>query len=69
MGFAQIVNGKFDTRDEDKGPVPGPVRVKVIGFVSNEPFAAALFPHHVIEVEITESSRSFDIDVPAKSPK
>lgn len=66
-GYTSIVDGRFDTSSEDKGPVPGPVRIKVTGYVSSKAFAPAMFPTYTYEVDIVESSRSFDIDVPAAS--
>ncbi|TWT40639.1 hypothetical protein [Botrimarina hoheduenensis] len=63
-GYATIVDGEYDTRNEDKGPVPGAVRIKVIGYVSAREFAPQLFRPYTMEADLTESSGSYDIDVP-----
>lgn len=67
IGFTTISEGKFDTRVEDKGPVPGAVRVIITGYESGKPFAPALFTRHRIEVDITEDANDLNFDVPTGS--
>lgn len=65
-GFAAIIDGKFDTSLEDKGPVAGPIGITVIGYTSSEAFAPALFPEHEYKTNLSESDYDFNIEVPEK---
>lgn len=68
VGFAKIVDGEFDTSlYGGKGPVAGPMRVKVTGYVSAKPFAPELFPRHTEEVDIAKGNRDLVIDVPGRT--
>lgn len=65
IGFARIVNGEYDCGiGGGKGPVAGPVRMKVIGYVSGERFAPAMFPAYTFEAELSSANREQNIDVP-----
>lgn len=66
IGFASIVDGEYDTRDEDKGPVSGPVRVTITGYKSAEAFAPTLFRKHRVELDLDGSQRQYDFDVPVQ---
>lgn len=66
IGFAQIRDGAFDTDDQGKGPVVGPMRVLVRGYVSAKDFAPELFPQHTMELDISSSDRDMTIEVPVK---
>lgn len=66
VGYATVSDGHFDTRNEDKGPVEGPVRISVTGYTSAKAFAPQMFPTHTLEVDLDSSQSTLDIEVPAK---
>lgn len=67
VGFAKIVDGEFDTSlYGGKGPVAGPMRAKITGYVSAKPFAPELFPRHTEEIDISSSNRELTFEVPAQ---
>lgn len=66
VGYATIIDGRYDTRNEDKGPISGPVRLKVSGYTSGEAFAPPLFPPYVLEADLDSDTPVLDIEVPVK---
>ena len=67
VGYAAIVDGRYDTRNGGKGPVAGPMRVIVSGVQSSKPFAPPLFPRYTTQMELEDGMRTLDLDVPANS--
>jgi len=73
QGVAQIVDGKFDTSDGDKGPIGGPHIVRITGFASlpeseNDP-VQPLFQEYNIEIDLPTESGPMDFKVPADAPQ
>lgn len=79
QGVARIVEGKFTTTDRGKGAVSGPQVVEIRGFGTTtsskgdtkpigdiKPFGQGerLFPPYILEIDITDSTTTFDFDVP-----
>lgn len=67
VGFANIVDGKYSTREFDKGPVAGPVRVSIEGVKSAEPFAPLLFPPYHTTVDLEDDKWDLDFEVPVQA--
>lgn len=64
VGFAKIRAGRFNSADQGKGPVPGPTRVIITGYVSDQPNAAALFPQYKTKLELSAENDELEFDVP-----
>lgn len=70
-GFARIVDGQFDTRQQGRNHPGGPHRVTVAayrGLVNpNNPDSdvALLFPAYQIEVDLSTEPSTMDFEVPA----
>lgn len=65
VGFARILEGRYDTAS-GKGPVPGPMKVRIRGYVSAKAFAPEMFPSRTIEVDVDRESDEIDLVVPKK---
>ena len=75
QGFAEIVDGKYNTAVKGEGIVPGPYKVRVTAFPSRPPAVAEgesvppppgpdpLFIGYTMEMDLQEPKQ--DIDVPA----
>jgi len=83
-GFADIVNGEYDTGAKDsRNPPSGPVIIALEGFdpnsppdkpkkgeeVSEEAKFKVLFPRYEISAELPKSNSTKDIEVPAEASK
>jgi hypothetical protein len=70
QGFANILNGKYDTADHGKGIRGGTYDVRVNGFDGKEaneaPFGQALFPEYTGTKDLPEQDSTYDLDVPKK---
>jgi hypothetical protein len=68
QGFANIVDGKYDTSQQGKGVRGGAYDVRVNGFTGIEapeaPFGQALFPEFHGTKELPQADSTFDLDVP-----
>lgn len=64
VGFTQIRDGQFDTASVGKGPVAGPIRVKITGYVSAEAFARELFPAFITEIDVDDNQDDLKFEVP-----
>ena len=69
QGVAQIKDGKYDTALDGKGPVSGPVVVKIIGYETlssdeNNP-SEPLFQDWTTNIDIPENASTQDFEVPA----
>lgn len=69
VGFANIVDGQYATRDYGKGPVIGPVNINIVGLVSAEPYAPNLFPPYNTAADLDEDTRQLDFEVPVASKR
>ena len=69
QGVAQIKDGKYDTAVDGKGPVGGPVVVKIIGYetlsTDEENPSKPLFQDWTTNVDIPENASTQDFEVPA----
>ncbi len=63
-GFAQIVDGKYDTSSSGKGAITGPVEVSIEGFVSNQPLAPAMFVPYKTTTDVSGDAEEVDFVVP-----
>jgi hypothetical protein len=67
-GFANILDGKYDTAKEGKGVRGGSYDVRVNGFDGKEaneaPFGRALFPEYTATKELPRADSTYDLDVP-----
>jgi|SRR5947208_9421548 len=67
QGFANIVDGKYDTAQQGKGVRGGAYDVRVNGFdgkVANEaPFGAALFPEYTDTKDLPSADSTYDLDI------
>jgi len=75
-GFADIVDGKFNTSLTGKGTTGGPHRVTIHGYDGNAdlsqelPLGKPLFVPYEIEVDLPQAEFQLDCDVPnSKMPK
>src|SRR5262245_48021669 len=70
QGFANIVDGKYDTAQLGKGVRGGAYDVRVNGFDGKEaneaPFGQALFPEYTGATDLPQADSTYDLDVPAK---
>jgi len=68
QGFANIVDGKYDTVQQGKGVRGGSYDVRVNGFdgkVANEaPFGQALFPEYTGTKDLPQEDSTYDLEVP-----
>ena len=68
QGFANILNGKYDTAEEGKGVRGGSYLVRVNGFDGKEaneaPFGQALFPEYTTNKDLPTADSELIIDVP-----
>ena len=70
QGFANILNGKYDTAAEGKGVRGGAYVVRINGFDGKEaneaPFGQPLFPEYTGNKELPKEDSTYDVDVPKK---
>ena len=72
QGYAEIHNGRYDTRNTGRGTRGGPVHVHIEGFdgqrAEDQPFGRALFFHDV-DTELPRATATKDFQVPASAAK
>lgn len=70
QGFANILDGKYDTAQQGKGVRGGSYDVRVNGFdgkqVNDAPFGNALFPEYTGTKDLPQEDSTYDLDVPKK---
>jgi hypothetical protein len=68
QGFANILNGKYDTANEGQGVRGGAYVVRVNGFDGKEaneaPFGQPLFPEYTGSKELPMEDSTYDVNVP-----
>ena len=68
QGFANIVEGKFDTAQQGRGVRGGTYNVRVNGFDGKEaneaPFGQALFPEYTGTKDLPQQDSTYDLDIP-----
>jgi hypothetical protein len=68
QGFANILDGKYDTSQQGKGVRGGAYDVRVNGFDGKEaneaPFGQALFPEYTGAKELPEADSTYDLEIP-----
>ncbi len=68
-GFAHVKDGWYDTRQDGRGVIGGPYRVRVNGFSGKSeeymPRGAPLFEEHALSVDVPSENSTLDIDVQA----
>ena len=68
QGFANILNGKYDTSQQGKGIRGGAYDVRVNGFDGKEaneaPFGQALFPEYRGTKELPKEDSTYDLEIP-----
>ena len=66
-GFANIVNGKYDTSVNGKGVRGGPYDIRINGFDGKEgpeaPWGQAMFPEHNEKHDLQKANSELKIDV------
>jgi hypothetical protein len=71
QGFATITDGHYDTRENGKGAVGGPHRVRIQGFDGKPgaelPLGHPLFPEYTVAVDLPGQAATRDFDVPASA--
>jgi hypothetical protein len=74
-GFADIVNGEYDTaRSGGKGVPGGPVRVRITGFRKENAdptsgFGPPMFQEYATTLDVPNQNTTKDFDVPAAAAK
>lgn len=67
-GFANIVDGKYDTSEQGQGVRGGEYDIRVNGFDGKEaneaPFGQPLFPEYTGTKEFPKQDSTYDLDVP-----
>lgn len=67
QGFANIVQGKYDTAQQGKGIRGGAYNIRVNGFDGIEapeaPFGKGLFPEYTGTAELPEKDSTYDLDI------
>src|SRR3954454_16046539 len=67
QGFANIVDGKFDTSVQGKGVRGGSYDIRVNGFdgkkVNDAPFGNTLFPEYTGTKDLPQEDSTFDLDI------
>lgn len=70
QGFANIVNGKYDTAEQGRGVRGGAYDVRVNGFdgrkIDDAPFGQGLFPEYTGTKDLPQEDSTYNLDVPAK---
>ena len=70
MGYADLVNGKFDTRAAGKGVLGGAYVVRVLGYdgkaAYEAPYGNGIFPEYTINKDLPKEDSTLTIDVPRK---
>jgi hypothetical protein len=71
QGFAEIKEGRFDTRDDGRGAVSGAMIVQIVGNDGSlgEGKGIPLFDDYSLPTEISAASSPLSFDVPANAPK
>lgn len=73
QGFAEIHDGKYDTRKEGRGTIGGPHRVRINGYdgISQDEMhpAKTLFPEYQTTVDLPKENGTHDFNVPAGAKK
>jgi hypothetical protein len=68
QGFANILNGKYDTAETGQGVRGGAYVVRVNGFDGKEandaPFGRSLFPEYTGSAELPKEDSTYDLNVP-----
>jgi len=68
MGFAKILQGKFDTRQEGQPLRPGNYEIRILGYdgipAEEAPYGKALFTEVKLTKSFTASDTTFDHDIP-----
>jgi hypothetical protein len=68
QGYANILDGKYDTAKQGKGIRGGAYAVRVNGFDGKEaneaPFGQALFPEYTGTKDLPKQDSTYDLDVP-----
>jgi len=68
QGFANIIDGKYDTAIQGKGIRGGFYNIRVNGFDGKEaneaPFGQALFPEYNGAKDLPQEDSTYDLDVP-----
>lgn len=71
-GFARIVNGRYDTRQQGRHHAGGPHRVTIVAYRGlknpKNPDSDVLlaFPPYMAEVDLPRKTATLDFDVPAE---
>ncbi len=73
-GFADIRAGKYDTSDNGKGSVSGPMIIRVSGYSDQDKDAISgygkpLFVEYQTKAEMPTSKSEYNIEVPASAAK
>jgi hypothetical protein len=68
QGFANIVDGKYDTAIQGKGIRGGSYNIRVNGFDGKEaneaPFGQALFPEYNGAKDLPQEDSTYDLEIP-----
>jgi Prokaryotic lipoprotein-attachment site len=70
MGYADLVDGKFDTRAAGKGVLGGAYVVRILGYdgkaAYEAPYGNGIFPEYTITRDLPKEDSTLTIDVPRK---
>lgn len=68
QGFANILDGKYDTAQQGQGIRGGAYAIRVNGFDGKEaneaPFGQALFPEYTGAKELPQEDSTYNLDIP-----
>lgn len=70
QGFANILDGKYDTAEKGKGVRGGTYAIRVNGFDGKEaneaPFGQPLFPEYTGSKELPKENSTYDLAIPKR---
>lgn len=65
-GFAQIIDGRFDTQADGRGSVKGPVIVTIQGVATDAVYAPQIFQPYQTTAEISSEGKPLSFEVPTE---
>lgn len=70
LGYADLMDGKFDTKVGGKGVLGGPYIIRVLGFdgkaAYEAPYGTGLFPEYTLSKDLPKEDSTLTVEVPKK---
>jgi hypothetical protein len=68
QGYASIVHGRYETDSTGKGPVAGPIKVRIVGLkaggAASEDRGISLFEPYETSIDVSAATSAIDFEVP-----